>query len=403
VISIITFTALFPAIWFDPTRMFYGTLGQTLLSSAAKFLMPSLFLVALELTIFKGRLTEYLRKRFDLQKIILYALSISILIYGVMLLANAFLGFSFVDPFNAGISYHKDPHLVMNIIHSSYMTLFTMPMAVVLGFVTFFFLLSRRSKILLENDLIYSTSMITIAFFIIGAALGGFLTLPRYQIIMYPLYAMIAGLALIGMVQDWKPLYKKILAGVLVVVSVISILQCVPFYIHYSNELNIRDDRLSDAWGFGGYEVAAIMNQMPGAENMTIWTDREGIDRFFVGEISWRGRANPFDPELDADYLTLTRIGKGIFSNALEKYQEGRGGLYATVAGTTPLLEYYEKDPIFYFCLPISPKNCIYVVKVDKDDIPSINMTEDGVEDQIMPIKVIEDDLVVEDDQQDQE
>jgi len=142
-----------------------------------------------------------------------------------------------------------------------------------------------------------------------------------------------------------------------------------PFYIHYTNSLNIHETTTIGAWGYGGYELEKKVEPIIGNKDFVIWADREGFNRFFSGENYWRGVSNPFNPDLDIDYLILSNDGERIFLKALNAWGEGRRYFYSREAANTPILEYYKKEPIEKFCINDNPNLCTWLIQMDKNDI----------------------------------
>ena len=127
----------------------------------------------------------------------------------------------------------------------------------------------------------------------------------------------------------------------------------------YTNILNFQHSTITEAWGFGGYEVAQQLNRLPNATELVIWSDREGVNEFFVGKTYWRGSDNPFEHH-DIDYFVLSRGGQIIFRNASNT---GSGRYYQI--GIT-LKDYYTKGPSISFC-PASKTDCIKVIDTESD------------------------------------
>ena len=55
-----------------------------------------------------------------------------------------------------------------------------------------------------------------------------------------------------------------------------------PFYFNYTNELLPKNDIITTAWGYGGYEAAKFINNLSDDPKSTIvWTDYGGVCSFF--------------------------------------------------------------------------------------------------------------------------
>jgi hypothetical protein len=190
--------------------------------------------------------------------------------------------------------------------------------------------------------------------------LGGFIASARYQIILYPIYSILFTVIILS--------FKKRRMGILIIfiISIFILFSTKPYYFQYENFLNKNNYKITDAWGFGGYELAQIINSLPDAKNINVWSDREGFNEFFIGTTYWRGKYNPFDEKNNIDYLILTKGGERIFNYSLDAYKNGEKFLYARVAGETSILEYYSKKPNYKICINKNVNNCIWATKVEK-------------------------------------
>ena len=57
--------------------------------------------------------------------------------------------------------------------------------------------------------------------------------------------------------------------------------------------------------GAGSYEMAQYLNTLPDAKNMLIWTDKDGVCKFFVGRCK-RGRNYETLREEGLDYIIVS-------------------------------------------------------------------------------------------------
>ena len=107
------------------------------------------------------------------------------------------------------------------------------------------------------------------------------------------------------------------LATILIILlNAFFVFQSSPFYLQYDNELNIHDAVITDAWGFGGYELAQKVNELPDSQYSHIWSDREGFKEFFSGNYYNRNSGDPFK-NANIQYLVLTNGGKKILLKQL--------------------------------------------------------------------------------------
>ncbi|MFA5054966.1 MAG: glycosyltransferase family 39 protein [Dehalococcoidia bacterium] len=365
VISIIIYTILFPATWVEPSRIIKGTIGAGILTPGLKYFLLILLLIFIELIALRGRITKYLKSKFDIPTVVIYVFSSLTLIALIVLMANIFLNNALFD-FNHYIFYESargEVSFYKDLFTSSYMTAFTMTFPILFGicFWALILPLKKRLNINITNQdkFLISIIFLTMFVYIVGSSLGGFVTSCRYQIMLYPLYSILSATFFIYVFK-----HTKIVTTALIAAALITTFFAAPYFLLYNNHLNIKDYRISYSWGMGGYKLAQIVNSWDNAENMVVWVDVEGFDRFFIGTSYWRGRDNPFNEELEIEYLVLSSHIQPIWEKHVKAYEEGERYLYARVAAETPLIEYYTYEPIEKICINNNPNDCIWIVEV---------------------------------------
>ncbi len=164
--------------------------------------------------------------------------------------------------------------------------------------------------------------------FVIASSQQKVLLSVRYSIMMYP---PVFALAAIGIYQFFKFDAKKlsfrliVFVGV-IIISLIGLWSTKPFYFNYTNLLLPKNYLISDGWGYGGYEAAQYLNALPGASQMRIWADYNGICLFFNGQCQANKVTMEDIQKKDAAlpafaYFVSTRRGRildGIFWKKLE-------------------------------------------------------------------------------------
>lgn len=366
-VSMVTYTLLFPVTWIYPGQIIEGTVGADILSPGRTIILALVFLVLFELLAVKGRFTLLIKNRVDVGALILRIVSMTFLVAISFLLINLFMNYYFFDPQEYKLLDYerKEAQFVPALFASGYIALFTLSLPLLIGLCVFS-ISTFVKKILLPKkyDLILMTILLTIIIFVAGAAMGGFVISARYQIILYPLYALLAAVLYLKIFKFEKPTIITLALFVL-----ITAVNASPFYIHYTNLLNFKNTTTMNGWGYGGYELAQLVNGTLGSKKMVVWSDREGFNEFYLGESFWRGKNNPFESSLGVKYLILSNDGEKIFQRALKKWREGQMHLYAREAVNTPILDYYKKEPLAKFCINNNPDYCTWIVKMDANDL----------------------------------
>lgn len=370
-ISILVYTIFFPATWINPEQILKGTIGAEILKSGHALLMTGLFILFSDILFLKRKILNFIRLNKTID-IVIRLLSFFALIFIGYLFINLFLNYSvfnlnsFLFGFEKTAGYSK-----LDILQgSANISIITLTPILLLGLLTYFFIQFTKGfdffiiRLNSNFNFFLCCGIILIFMYIIGSSIGGYITSARYQIILYPIYSLITTMVTISLIKKGDVL--RIATTLIIILNIFILFGSSPFYLHYNNPLNIHSAVVTDAWGFGGYELAQEANKLPDAKNLTVWSDREGFNEFFVGKTFWRGKDNPFEKE-GVDYLFLTNGGNKIFTQGLENWKIGRIYFYSKISANTPLLEYYNKTPIYQININNNLNNYVKLVQVEEN------------------------------------
>jgi 4-amino-4-deoxy-L-arabinose transferase-like glycosyltransferase len=312
-----TFYLLFPAVWVKP----YKVLTSTLLSQAFEKVAP-LFAVLVVLILIdqwwnKARFTTAFISFLNARAKHIITLIIS----------GAFLTALLVTVGNAwsGMGLYNFPELLASPktiagrsdFFGVYLTNFY---PFIFGVAPLVFLALFVAPVLLwkkhwNESVALRTSFYLIVFILLyylGTTVNNVAAIVRYQIIIFPLAAIIAGITieqiLVHLQKKMKvnglptPVLAAVLIGILGTFTLISS----PFPLSYASSFlpskyhtDVKD------MGAGSYEAARFLNSQPDAENMFIWTDKDGVCKFFVGRCS-SGRNYIMMREKGLDYIVVS-------------------------------------------------------------------------------------------------
>jgi hypothetical protein len=349
-LSVGVYTLLFPITWVDTLQILRGTIAAKILSPGKSIILIAVTLLLVEFHLLKGKIIEKIKIKNYLTILLGGIFYFSLL----FLFINVLIKYQIFDPGDYVLkSFQRgNIQILKNLMTSGYTILFTLTPPVFLGIFALPFVFFKQKHKDTFETLMISSIFFLILLYIGGTTLGGFIATARYQILLYPLYAFLATFGFsIFKSQREKIIYFSLLF------SIILLFQISPFFFTYNNIFNKEKTPITDIWGFGGYEVAQIFNkEIFEKKNPIIWSDREGVNEFFIGEKYWRGRDNPFTIS-DINFLILTRGGEKIFRDSLRTQQ----GKYYAIA--PQILPYYEKTPDFTYCIPNNPNDCYRIVK----------------------------------------
>ncbi len=160
---------------------------------------------------------------------------------------------------------------------------------------------------------------------------------------------ILGGIILTAIIYKFFPWHKiKNISRVwifasLLVLSVLSIYLISPFYFSYTNELLPKDYIISGAWGYGGYEAAQYLNDLPGAKNLTVWADVYGVCEFFVGKCIHKAKVDTSEYTIDYYFQSLQATIPLNFPHKIEKpsiwsrYIDSRPESFLRISKSGPL------------------------------------------------------------------
>lgn len=131
-----------------------------------------------------------------------------------------------------------------------------------------------------------------ILLYYLGSLVNGVVLINRYQIMLYPLLALLGGIGLLLFIKDfWKSVHHSSFTHQLsfVFLTMISGLLALspfltPFPFSYASTLLPKQYSVDvKDMGSGSYEAAMYLNSLPHAKGTAIWTDKTGVCKFYVG------------------------------------------------------------------------------------------------------------------------
>lgn len=364
-ISLVIYFIFFPATWFNFDIFLNGTIKSDLSYAGISLFFIFLVLICLDIFFFKNYILEYIKKKWDVIRIINFIFYSLFLIFLFLLFLNLIPNLTFFNLQNYLIyeyDWRAKGLFFNNLLSSGYVLLLTNPLILLLGiFLSVFSILYLNFKSSIDQSCNLNLLFLIIPPFalLVGGSLSGFISISRYQSLILPQLILISSLGFYNIFRR----HIKVLHFILLVLSIFVLLMVKPFYLNYENKINFNNYVINEAWGFGGYEIAQYLNTLNDSENITIWSDREGVDPFFKGKTILRWQGNPYDKNNKVDYLVLTEMGYRMVYIGRENYNRGIKNPFTEMCGETPLYDKYSEEPIKELCLYNNPNNCIKVIK----------------------------------------
>lgn len=353
-VSVIFYFLLFPATWIQPALAFKGTIATGMIRRSLLVLLPIAGIIFLDVFLIKDKIYHWLQSH-GLTSKVLNFLILLLFIFAALIVCNSLLGFPPIN-WESFKSVRWQSFGYSSVLLSIKALVLSIPAYIVITFALI--PLSATVRKNLKNEDLFSlllTLLVSVTL-IFGASFVGIAAGLRYQAILLPFLGL--GLALL--LEKFPVRFLYIFSAVLII-SLLSLIRFQPFYLPHTNILNTRNIQANDLWGFGGYELAQKLNSLPGANNLVIWFDREGVNHFFIGKSYWRGRSDPFLEPEKIDYLVLSRGGENIFRRALA----GSPTSFYYQVGQKLIVEhdYYGKEPELEFC--VRGVDCYWAVKFE--------------------------------------
>lgn len=376
---VLTFAALttvycfFPLTWVDPSALITSTLLSEAFVKVAPLFVIVFSLILIDQWFNQSRIVAALIKSLEKWKHWLVSLvSLVFLTASLITIGNTWMGmrlYDFMDLLAAPKSIADKSDFIGIFLTNFYPILFGIPPIVLLLF------LVAPICIFIRRHSLSSTRLRVIFYFIVfillyylGATVNNVASIVRYQIIIFPLVAMVAGIVLAFFLEWLDSRFKfahpgrgQAAAAVLLLVGTSTLLMT-PFPLSYASSflpsryhVDVKD------MGPGSYEAAQYLNSLPEAESMLIWTDKIGVCKFFVGRCK-RG--------LDYEKLRRDGLDYVVVSSGRESRTSTmmRGDIDAEQSGLIRFDEYYEgtSTPDFEILINSRPSHFVRVFRFEE-------------------------------------
>lgn len=300
----------FPATWVKFSVLFNATIGNAVFSSTWPLFAGTIALLAFDIFALKTRFSTIIFGFFvKQQKWIIRAAGALFLLLTVFVLLHVYARLSVFD-LQALISSPKgigSGNILQRYVGALSADLFSLLFSISpLVFLSLLFAVAGlfRKQALNRESSIIAYLIIFIFIFYLGSTVNDVITTVRYQIMTYPLVFVVAAIGLDQFLQT-KNIHKYIprmaAYAVAIFVLALSLFLVRPNFLAYASEILPKNFIVNlKGMGEGSYEAAAYLNSLPGAHEMTIWSDKGAVCERFVGRcfIDFRPRTfeqNKFD------------------------------------------------------------------------------------------------------------
>lgn len=299
------FTVLYPAVFLKPEKLLEATIESEAFESVAPIFLGIVFFVLADRIVTRARVTEQILAFFHrFSAVFGRAIAGIFLVAMTFTLANVWLGmrwFDFPTLLASPKTIANNTDITGIFLTNFYPLLFGIPPVVLVSLFVSAVLLFRRSFRETARGRLSLYLILFILLYYAGATVNGVASITRYQIILFPIAGIIAGIAagelfLLAKKRLSFPFEKRFLLPALLVIVTgagVYTLARTPFPLSYASSLlperyhtDVKD------MGPGSYEAAMYLNTLPDAQNLTVWTDKSGVCKFFIGRckssFNWR-------------------------------------------------------------------------------------------------------------------
>ena len=293
--SMVVFFIFYPATWVSPKLLLQGTfLSKAFVSTWPLFAAIVLFII-FDFFVLKGKVVAKTSAFFgQYEKQIIRWSALFVLACITFVLLNTYLGMPWSD-FQGTLSSPKAgtgatltlPIFTNNFFADFYALVFGLTPVVFLLFIAALWNNVRAKDNLAREHVIVFYFALFILLYYVASTVNHVGATVRYQIILYPLAAIIAALGaqeLLRITNIKK--YLSMPAGTVlaIIFSLISLYQVRPHFFSYASILLPPADILNfKDMGDGSFEAAQYLNSLPNAQSLSIWSDKGAACETFIG------------------------------------------------------------------------------------------------------------------------
>lgn len=369
VISLLTFFILFPACWVNFNTLLKGTILSVAFEDTWPIFALFIGLIIADLIFLKARtfslIMNFLSKYQKYFKIIIG----SIIILGIIFVfLNTYTGMK-IFHFEKELSSPKGEnaltlnHLLKITTSDLYALIFALTPLTFIFFVWAIFKNTFQKGKITREAAVISYLLIFIILYYVASTVNNVTATVRYQIALYPLALIIAGIGFYQFIQlekIKKYLEESIIYILIISISISSLAICTPFFFNYSSDLlpkkyifNFKD------MGDGSFEAATYLNSLPNAQNLIIWSDKGAVCETFLGKCKVGFNEND-TLGFAFDYFV---VSTGRKSRSLKL--EGATDFDLKIDFEKLYMSNFE-DPDFEINFDKNPNNFVRVVKTEK-------------------------------------
>jgi len=216
-----------------------------------------------------------------------------------------------------------------------------------------------RKKEMRRDTITVVYILVFLFIYYLGSAVNAVVTTVRYQIMIYPLIFVVAAIGISQLLEIEKikkivPLFAAYAISIVVLLGSLFIVS--PNFLAYASEILPKTFIVNlKGMGEGSYEAATYLNQLPGAHEMTIWSDKGAVCEVFAGKCFIDFKKKTFEQN-KIEYFVVSTDRR---SRSLKM-----SGSIKNIADFEKI--YKSKDPDFQVIIGNNPNDFVKVFKSSK-------------------------------------
>ena len=283
----------FPATWVKFSTLIHATIGNPVFASTWPLFVGVIGLLALDILGFKAKFSTIVfdflvAKRLLLTKIaggafLALTAFVFLHVYGGVKLYDLQAIIASPKGIGSGNVLHKYLGALSGDLYS---LVFSISPLILLAILFTVFNIFRKKE--LGRDSITAVYILIFIFiFYLGSAVNAVVNTVRYQIMVYPLAFTLAAIGIsqfmeIPKIKKFIPVLTTYLVTILLLIASLFFIK--PNFLAYASEILPNNFIVNlKGMGEGSFEAATYLNSLPGAHNMTIWSDKGAVCERFVG------------------------------------------------------------------------------------------------------------------------
>jgi len=324
-ISLSTFFLLYPATWLKPDRILLGTIESQAFHSIFPIFLALIIFIIIDTYFWKNIiLKNILNPLSKIKNKIIWIVSGIFIFFLVTIFYNAYSQaslFNFVEI----LSSPKSSYMFSSALEFTSANFY--PLIFGISPLTLFFIIYFLTKTVskkIHNKFEIKISIYFIIFILLYYAASLFSNVAasiRYQIILYPLVFILAGVWMNYFIKKKKlKKYTPVLIGLVIILFSLNLWRIKPFYFSYASSLLPQSYHIDyKDMGLGSYEAAVYLNSLPNAKDINIWSDKSGVCDFFIGKCSAKNEKKEFKSD-KFDYYVISSGRENLISRKINYY-----------------------------------------------------------------------------------